>query len=963
MNLVWIPGRHRAETAQLPHAIGDKAARLVQLTEAGFTVPPLYCITTAAFRLAVEADRSNPSLSDLLASLADAPASASRAYCGSQVRTAILNRPLLPELECEIAAAHAKLFAEDVCVAVRSSIVGEDGDDGAFAGMHDSVLAVRSQTELFEAVRRVWASAFSDRALAYRAERRLACTDIAPAVIVQQMVDASQSGVAFTCNPATGNVQELVASAVPGLGQALVSGECSGDSYLIDKQARDVTTQLATKRDKLVVAADRHGLARVPLDENEQATGTLSGRDLQTLTDSALAVESLFGRPQDIEFCFDADGRLHLLQSRPVLHVDEYGPAAGNPLVWDNSNIIESYYGVTSPMTFSFIRRAYAIVYHCFSEVMGIPPRVVRAHRTEFENMLGLFRGRVYYNLRNWYRLIRLFPGYRYNSRFMEAMMGLKEPLLSEPAAQQQPGRLRRWFVELPALLGLLARSSWNFLRIRRIVERFQTRFDECYRDWSQIDFRQLPPHEIAALYTRMEDALLWNWKAPIINDFFVMVFFGVLRKLCAKWCGDETGALTNGLVSGERGLASAEPAKHLLRLAAIADDNDELRALILDTSPADLPGLVASDDRFAAFQSEFARYLDLYGFRCVHELKLEEQSYRDRPELVFEQIRRYLELDDPHAIDVRTMEDRQRRLRDDAEQQAFTALAQSQSWWPRRLIFRRVLKNARMGIRNREAMRLARTRIYAILREMLRSIGEQFATERVLDSADDIFWLTLDEVWDFIKGTAVSTDLRGIAALRKAEYDRYGTEHDAAPDHRFVTYGLAYHKNRFRNHQSARHTKCGSVVEGSVALRGLGCCPGVVAGRATVASDPTDALRNPGGILVAARTDPGWVTAYPAFRGILVERGSMLSHSAIVARELGIPTIVGVDGLTSRLRTGDRVKMDGAAGTIEILSVAEAEAGWEQADGGGHGPRGSQPPRDFVDLEVAVEEGQVAGE
>ena len=155
MNLVWIPGRHRAETAQLPHAIGDKAARLVQLTEAGFTVPPLYCITTAAFRLAVEADRSNPSLSDLLASLADAPASASRAYCGSQVRTAILNRPLLPELECEIAAAHAKLFAEDVCVAVRSSIVGEDGDDGAFAGMHDSVLAVRSQTELFDAVRRV----------------------------------------------------------------------------------------------------------------------------------------------------------------------------------------------------------------------------------------------------------------------------------------------------------------------------------------------------------------------------------------------------------------------------------------------------------------------------------------------------------------------------------------------------------------------------------------------------------------------------------------------------------------------------------------------------------------------------------------------------------------------------------------------------------------------------------------
>jgi pyruvate,water dikinase len=275
----------------------------------------------------------------------------------------------------------------------------------------------------------------------------------------------------------------------------------------------------------------------------------------------------------------------------------------------------------------------------------------------------------------------------------------------------------------------------------------------------------------------------------------------------------------------------------------------------------------------------------------------------------------------------VRAREDRQHQLRADAEQRADAALSHSASWQPRRLIFRWVLRNARMGIRNREAMRLARTRIYAVLREMLRSIGEQFAAEGILDRADDIFFLTLDEVWDFIKGTAVATDLRGIAALRAAEYEGYRAEQDAAPDNRFVTYGPAYHKNRFRHAKSVTSSGALFAPVGDGRLQGAGCCPGITAGRVTVASDPAEALQSPGGILVAARTDPGWVTAYAAFQGILVERGSMLSHSAIVARELGIPTIVGVDGLTARLRSGQHVRMDGAAGTIEILATTDSSS------------------------------------
>jgi pyruvate,water dikinase len=210
--------------------------------------------------------------------------------------------------------------------------------------------------------------------------------------------------------------------------------------------------------------------------------------------------------------------------------------------------------------------------------------------------------------------------------------------------------------------------------------------------------------------------------------------------------------------------------------------------------------------------------------------------------------------------------------------------------------------------------MRFARTRIYGILRRMLRSIGRHLSDEGLLDDREDIFYLTLDEVFDFVKGTAVSTDLRGLARLRRQEYDEYRNDVAAAPDDRFETTGMAYHRNLFQQ----QHPPPQSGSNGS--LSGIGCCPGVVSGRIQLVRDPANATGFDGDILVAERTDPGWVTLYPAFRGILIERGSPLSHSAIVAREMGIPTIVSVADLTKRLQTGDRVRMDGQAGVVQII-------------------------------------------
>jgi len=905
MSALWVFADSELSSAISEHLLGGKAENLLRLKELGQQVPRFYVISAEAMRRVVGDNINRP----------DDGATEPN---WTEIRQRMDTAAITSELEHAVRTVHALCFPTECAVAVRSSATAEDGEQHSFAGLYDSVLNVLDVEDVLAAIRQVWASTFSPRVIAYRQQRGLLLMDTGMAVIVQQMIDARQSGVCFTCNPTTGSPHEIVINSVFGAGEGLVSQGFSADSFTVVKKTMTVTSQLSEKREQLIQAKEPGGLRCVEVAESHWHQSSLSDEQVQQVARASLAIESRFGRPQDIEFCFAADGELFILQTRPVTSVSDGfdfnngNLASGNHVVWDNSNIIESYCGVTTPMTFSFIRRAYSIVYHCFSEVMGISPLQVHQHRDAFDNMLGLFRGRVYYNLKNWYRLVRLFPGYHYNSRFMESMMGIKEPLFLDDQPRH-PSLLRRWFVEFPALLRLLLRSGWNFLRIRSTVDRFQRHFHGHYDNWSKIDFDSMQPHELMALHAKMEEALLWNWKAPIINDFYVMVFYGVLRKICTKWCNDESGSLQNGLICGEGGLQSDEPAKLLVRMAGVARNDDILRGLI-ETEPVELlPASIAADARFRQFNELMTSYLDDYGLRCANELKLETYSCRDQPHQLYQIIRNYLSCDDAGMCDLAGIEARQRDVRSKAEQQCREALSQLRSGLLRRILFQWVLRNARNGVRNRENMRFQRTRIYGILRSMLRSIGRHLNDEGILDDREDVFYLTIDEVWDYVRGTAVTTNLRGLARLRRTEYDAYRDETVPAPDRRFETWGMAYHRNQFQNAPAPAEANPNRT------LSGIGCCPGIVVGTVQIVCDPSNAAGFHGDILVAERTDPGWVPLFPAFSGILIERGSVLSHSAIVAREMGIPTIVGITGLTERLHSGLRIKMDGRKGTIEI--------------------------------------------
>ena len=894
-------------------SVGGKGKRLLDLSQSGYRVPNFFIVPASVCRACLNGDSVLNSILDSISEM-DSESPSFR-ECAARVRSHITEKELPAEFTAAVEAAVDSLAPGHI--AVRSSAIDEDAADLSFAGLHDSFLFQQGYQQVVQCVKKVWASAYNERALSYRLQHagQSGIRLVPMAVVIQQMVNARTSGVAFTCHPSTYDVSRIVVSTLWGAGEGLVSEGLDADTFVVDKYSGEVESEIVDKVERLVVDSTvGSGLQRETSPLEMVRVPSLNADEVAKVTELASEIEQRYRTPQDIEFCFDESGQLYLLQARPVAGVPEYGPAAGYPLLWDNSNIIESYSGVTSPMTFSFIRRAYTIVYHCFSEVMGIPASVVQQNRHTFENMLGLIRGRVYYNLKNWYRLIRLFPGYEYNSKAMESMMGVKESFALEDDSLRT-SFWTKWFVEFPKLIRLVIRTVWNFILLRRKAGEFQSRFQTHYQRWEEMEFSELAPHELMNLYREMEDALLWNWKPPIINDFYVMIYFGLLRKLSKNWCGDETDSLQNDLVCGEPGIESAEPAKFLLRLAQQATCHEYLRDAIINEDPESLPQRIAERPDCREFHRQMQQYLALYGFRCMNELKLEEYSLRDRPELVYQLLRNYLILDDPSALDVERMGIREQEIRKDAEQRVANSLAGKPI---RRWLFRRVLIRARMGVKNRENMRFARTRIYGVVRELLRALGTQLAQEKVLANREDIFYLTIDEVWDFVKGTAVTARLDGLASLRRAEFESYRSQLDP-PDERFTTHGMVYHRNLFRETEQ-------EVIEEDGELHGIGVCAGEVTAEAKIIRSPSDNVQLAREILVAERTDPGWVPLYPAVSGILIERGSVLSHSAVVAREMGIPTIVGIRGLLQRVNSGDIVKMDGRSGVVGVVSSIEHE-------------------------------------
>ncbi|MEM6628035.1 MAG: PEP/pyruvate-binding domain-containing protein [Bacteroidota bacterium] len=778
-------------------------------------------------------------------------------------------------------------FQPGMRFAVRSSASEEDGMQHSFAGQYNSYLYV-SPENLAEKVKAVWLSAFSDTLQTYQ---KISGKDQAPflSVVIQRMVDAEVSGVAFGANPITGNPTEKLINAVYGMGEGLVSGDLNSDTFILNSDQR--IQEYPTVKDRELRAFEGE-LQYVEIPESRKSTLTLTKSQIQEVGSVLDGLYQRYETFQDIEFAYEK-GQLFLLQARPITNLEKLPSDASHSQIWDNSNIIESYPGQTSPLTFSFILKVYRAVYIQFSELMGVDKRLISQHDAVFKHMLGLIQGRVYYNLLNWYKALSLFPGYRVNKKFMEQMMGVKESIQEEveiPSSDSRAKATRK-------LLLSIIRIIYAFVALGKERKKFQSYLKEIIPSYRKISFESLPVHESLNHYARFESVLLERWRAPLINDFFAMIFFGLLKKHTENIAPDHPN-LCNDLLIGSHDIISVEPARHIQKILQQIRSHPSCREFFQTKTAIEIWNQVSLLP--SQVQSGIAYYLEHFGDRSTGELKLETQTFSTHPEAFIELLQSQLDFE----VDLNEMGAKGRKRRKMAERTLKSRLKRRPFYRPFILW---VLKHARSLVSNRENLRFERTRAFGVVRKIFGGIGQQFYQQGIIDQPEDIFFLQQEEIFAYIQGTSVQSNVRPLVALRKKEYRENEKVEMAA---RIKTWGMPY----MRDSYSTEETQLGPSD-----LKGWGCSPGIVEGEVLVVQSPQETRNAEGKIVVCECTDPGWITLFATCSGLIVQRGSLLSHSAIVSREMGIPCIVSVPNVLQQLASGDWVKMDGSTGEIHL--------------------------------------------
>jgi len=839
---------HRMDGTADSTMIGNKASRLLELVNAGFRVPKFFVIGPEAHQYSLDLQDGSGRNADIV-------------HCAGDVRE-------------QITLMVSTLFGDNKLLAVRSSSADEDGKQNSFAGQFDSFLNI-AHANVCQHVSAVWKSALSEHVMSYRQSQGMVGETSVPAVIVQAMIAADTAGVAFAADPVTGDRNYAVVAAGRGLGDSLVGGDQQGDTWRINERGDICKSELLDLADPVLTESQVRKLALLVRE-----------------------VSKFFGQPQDIEWAI-RNGRTYLLQSRDITTLGNQAASESYGL-WDNSNIVESYGGVTKPLTFSIARFAYADAYRYLGRVIGISERVIKANEKTYEQMIGLIDGRVYYNLLNWYRLLMLAPGFRFNRRFMEQMMGVTKSLPDAAVPKvTNAGRV----AGLRGALGLSRVSFRLLMRLighNRRVRQFHRKLD---RALTPDNLQQMTLEQLVCRYETLETQVIPAWDVPLINDLYCMIFHGTLRKLCELWLPEELADVHNNLVCGGVGMISLEPVQRMRKMANHVRGDEEFLAL-LNTGTTD--SIRQSMAVRVEFQKEFDAYLERFGDRCMDELKLESRTLSADPLPMLRTVGQM-------AQTAHVGKAGRQNCRRDAEKEVLSVI---RGGILRRFVFKRLLSLARQRVRDRENLRFERTRVYGRVRAIFVEIGKRLQAQNIIESSEDIFYLEVGEVKRFVQGTGASIALRGIIAARREEFNDYLARPN--PPRRFLTHGPA------QLAASRQSIELEGVAADEFSRKGQACSQGVVRGPVRIVRDPRLANIQTGEILVAERTDPGWVTIFPLVTGMIMERGSLLSHSAIVARELGLPCVVGVENACSWLRDGEWVEINGATGTIRRLAANE---------------------------------------
>lgn len=848
-------------------AVGGKGAHLATLSRIeGIRVPDGFCVTTDAFRRVVGSD---PAVAAQLERLADVDPDDREAVrtLSAEIRRTIEGLALPDDLVAAVNGALAR-HNENAAYAVRSSATAEDLPTASFAGQQDSYLNVVGPAAVLRHIGRCWASLFTERAVTYRRRGGIDHRTVHMAVVVQRMVFPQASGILFTADPVTGNRGDATVDAGFGLGEALVSGLVNPDVFTV--RDGEITARSIAAKERAVEALAGGGTREVAVDARRREEPALTDGQVLELVRLGRRIEAHFGRPQDIEWCLSDDG-LRIVQSRPITTLFPVPEAAddGNH-VYVSVGHQQMMTDAMKPLGLSMWRQtAMAPMLEAggrlFVDVTRrLGPPSVRAGLLE---MMGKGDPLV----RDALETVLAHPGF---------VPALPDPAPAAPPAGGAPGPIA---TDRAVVAGLIARSEASVAALARDI---RTHTGPALFDFLPTAFEEHKrvlgdPVSMQAIMAGMEST--W-W----LNDKLL------------EWLGEKNAADTLTLsapdnVTSEMGLALLDVAdairphpEAVAYLRGVGDDDGFLDGL----------GEVAGG---AEARAAIEAYLDRYGMRCVGEIDITRPRWSERPTALVPVILDNVRLFGPGTAARRFEEGRQKALA--KERDVLARLRALPDGDRKAEETKAMIDRVRTFIGYREYPKygiVCRYFLYkqALVREADRLVGAGMLAER-----EDAFFLTLEEFGDAVRSGAVDQEL---IRRRKEEFRAFSA---LTPPRVLTSDGEAVNGAYRRD----------DVPEG--ALNGLPVSAGTVEGRARVILDVAEADLEAGDILVTTFTDPSWSPLFVGIAGLVTEVGGLMTHGAVIAREYGLPAVVGVEHATRRIRDGQRIRVHGTDGYIELLS------------------------------------------
>jgi phosphohistidine swiveling domain-containing protein len=884
-----------------PHATlltaGGKGANLARLSRAGFNVPRGFIVTTEAYRAFVAANGLAAVISASLANLT-ADDAAQLETASAQIRAAFAGCAIPAALQIAVRSAYANLNqpsegAPQIAVAVRSSATAEDLPDLSFAGQQDTYLNIVGEAPLFEAVVNCWSSLWTARAIGYRTRNQIAHAEAAVAVVVQAMVPSEVSGVLFTANPLTGQLRESVIDATFGLGEALVSGQVEPDHFVVDSLSGVVTS--VTLGAKKIATRGKAGGGVENVVEDAAARQTLTDAALRQLAAIGQRIQEEYGAPQDIEWAF-ADGQLFILQSRAITSLFPVPFVSFDPLtVWFSFGAVQGLVGPLTPLGQDGIR----YVAGNSTRIFGVPPDL------DHFSVFAQAGERIWIKISD---LIRHPLGNRIFSGalgFVEpSIRQIMRPLAADPRLNAGQGKLKLSTVWRLARFALptLARLAGNMLRPDQARARFDADI-EAYFASAHIAPDADRFARLANIITFMRERMagVFAYLMPRFIPIFgpSMAALNFLNQFSPQLALTVTRGLPRN-VTTEMDLALWATATAIKADAAAA-------ALFHATDAPELARQFLRGALPSAAQSAIARFLDKYGMRGVGEIDFGQPRWREDPAPVIHTLQSYLQIAPEFAPDVVFAKGEQAAL-DAIEKLAATARGQKGGWLKEKLV-RAFARRIRLLMGARESPKFFAIRTMGIARQALLEVGQEFAEAGAIERADDLVFLKLAELEKLSQSNDAAqkaVDWKALIAVRRATYARELRRRQVPRV--LISDGRAFYEG------------LGSQTDTSDVITGSPVSPGVVEGVVHVVLDPRGTHLAPGEILVCPGTDPAWTPLFMAAGGLITEVGGMMTHGSVVAREYGIPAVVGVHQATLRLKSGQRIRVNGSTGQIVLL-------------------------------------------